>query len=126
VEELTRGEESKTAAAQKQREEEVGLYRRRAQEAEQAAKEMELTGVSEEHRVRLLLEQYKEKSALGSLKLEAQLGECRESMARLVAAKKGSEDDCRSVLAEKKRLVNLLQVPSMMSGIASIMSVCVH
>mmetsp|Transcript_21841 Transcript_21841/g.40736 ORF Transcript_21841/g.40736 Transcript_21841/m.40736 type:complete len:781 (+) Transcript_21841:66-2408(+) len=109
VDELTRGEEAKLLAMQKQHDEELALHRRRAQEAEQGMKEMELTGVSEEHRVRLLLEQYKEKSSLSTMKLEAQLAECRESIVRLHANKKGSEMDLQNAEAEKKRLVNLLQ-----------------
>lgn len=110
VEELTRGEEAKLTALQKQYDEELAMHRRRAQEAEQSMQEMELTGVSEEHRVRLLLEQYKEKSSLAAMKLEAQLGECRESISRLHASKKGTELDLHNMQEEKKRLVNLLQV----------------
>ena len=110
VEELTRGEDSKVADAQRQHDEEVALYRKRATEAEQAMKEMELTGLSEEHRVRMLLEQYKEKSTIGTMKLENQLNEIRENMARLLATKKALEIDMQNEQSEKKRLLNLLQV----------------
>ena len=110
LEEITRGEEGKLSALQKQHDEQVAQYRRRAQEAEQSVKEMELSGVSEEHRVRLLLEQYKETSSLGTMKLQSQLSEVRESMTRLQADKKHSEMDLHNMQAEKKRLVNLLQV----------------
>lgn len=110
LEEATRGEEGKINGMQKQHDEEVTMFRRRAQEAEQSVKEMELSGVSEEHRVRLLLEQYKETSSLGTMKLQAQLGEVRENMMRLHADKKNAELDLHNMQTEKKRLLHLLQV----------------
>lgn len=109
LDDLHREEETKTATLAKNHAEEVAMYRRRAQEAEQSMKEMELTAASEEHRVRLLLEQFKEKASLGTLKLEGQLNDTRETLAKLMESKNALDLELQGAYTEKKRYMSLLQ-----------------
>merc|ERR1712000_512502 len=73
LEDIKKDTEERINSMLRLKDEEVSAYRRRASEAEHAMKEMVTVASAEDHRVKILVDQFKEKANITAAQMETKL-----------------------------------------------------